>query len=193
MAASLKPYLDRLDFQPMETVLSAGIRECIENVARDHPGEEFVGFALDCNFSVGSIFFSLASTGYLSSIAAQAGMDMEAAASAPSLQERFWSLGDWPLYCVNDRYAPTFVQAWKPWESLIEIVGYNELYQQTLDADLSAAFNAHLANWAASVLVECESSGAFHTIARADAVRLIVLDHDEELNVGLDRMERSKQ
>ncbi|MFC4160390.1 DUF4303 domain-containing protein [Chitinimonas lacunae] len=152
------------------------------------PPEEFVGFALDCNFSVGSIFFSLASTSYLSSIAAQAGMDMEAAASAPTLRKRFWSFGDWPLYCVNDRYAPTFVQAWKLWESLIETLGYNELYQQTFDVDLSNAFNAHLADWAASVLIECESSGAFHKIARADAFRLIVLDHDEELNVGPDRM-----
>ncbi|MFC4160386.1 DUF4303 domain-containing protein [Chitinimonas lacunae] len=192
MTTSLKPYLDRLDFQAMETVLSAGIRECIENVAREHSGEEFVGFALDCNFSVGSIFFSLASKSYLSSIAAQAGMDTGAAASAPSAREQFWSLGDWPLYCVNDRYAPTFVQAWKPWESLIETVGYSELYQKTFDVDLSNAFNAHLADWAASVLIECESRGAFHKIARADAFRLIVLDHDEEVGAGLERIERCK-
>ncbi|MFC4160760.1 hypothetical protein [Chitinimonas lacunae] len=56
MAASLKPYLDCLDFQAMEAVLSAGIRECIENVARDRFGEEFVGFALDCNSRWGRFF-----------------------------------------------------------------------------------------------------------------------------------------
>lgn len=111
MTNSLQRYLDRLDFAEMERVLSLGIRECVANVGTAYASDEFYGFALDCNFSVGAVYFSLASRSTLATIGVKARMSQDEALSADSLRDRVWSIGDWPLYCVNDRFAPLFVDA----------------------------------------------------------------------------------
>ncbi|MCA9181516.1 MAG: DUF4303 domain-containing protein [Planctomycetales bacterium] len=187
MRSQLQKYLERLDFHEMGRTLSAGISECTAGVAAEFPAKEFYGFALDCNFSVGSICFSLADKAYLATVTPPE-ISAEEALSLDTILPRAWSLGDWPFYCVNDRYASRFVEAWLPWESLIETVGYEELYQQTLDAELSRAFNEYLANWAAEVLANCEALGAFDSLTRTNGFGLIVLDHDEDLEKGLFRM-----
>jgi hypothetical protein len=186
----LQTYLDRLDFSEMERVLSAGIRECVAGVARDFPAGDFYGFALDCNFSVGAIHFSFAPRSHLISVATASRMSAEDALAAVALRGKVWSLGDWPLYCVNARFAPNFVRSWQPWEFLIETVGYHELYQQTLDADLSTAFNSYLADWAAGVLLRCFEEDVFAALDRIPGFRMIVVDHDEDIDTGLDRVDR---
>lgn len=73
---------------------------------------------------------------------------------------------------------------------MIETVGYHELYEQTLDTDLSLAFKGYLADWAARVLDRCDQDGVFNAIDRMPQFRAIVLDHDEEIETGLERIDR---
>ena len=192
MTPTLQPYLARFDFDAIGRVLADGIDECVQNVAQTYSNEYF-GFALDCHVSVGTIHFSFGTLSHLERVASRKGLSRSQALESPELVERVWSLGDWPIYCIDERLAPKFFEAWKPWEALIEHVGYREIYEPTDDDELLEAYREYILSFAATVLCRAEASGVFAPLSRIEGFRTIVLDHDEDIVRGLERVDRCKR
>ncbi len=187
MTPSLEAALKQWDWKAMEAVIRAGICECIANVAKQYPDQIFFGFALDCQVSYGSIGFSFGTTSYLDFLAAQLHTTGDIL-SEPALHERVWSLGDWPIDCVNEQMAPRFTDAWRRWEEQIEQVGYQEIYIKGDNLDQLEEFHEHLLTCFAKILHHSYIDGDFHALRLHDKFRLIVIDHDETLATAFDRI-----
>lgn len=177
------PLHERLNSPDMDQALADGIAECVRNVAERFPDRQYFAFALDCQLTYGAVSFSLGDSSDFARLATNT-----IAESDNAMLLRALSCGDWSCPAMNQEFAPHFEAAWPKWAELIDNVTYREAYERLGDTVLARALRQQLLNRWARLLFKLERTGAYEPIRRSTPFHLLVVDHDEEITDGIERM-----
>ena len=169
-----------MKWRTVEKTLLEALHSALTRFVTDHRNERFYGVALDVNADYGEVFLSLNTEAGLASCAAKRYPQYSSEEIEGHLR---WSVGDWQYHGLNT--DPPYLEAWEEaWSRTQEQI--HDAYLDDEHDEVSEQFLESVCR----VLLRLERSPAFMQLAREPGFKTLVIDHDELLEDGWERLAR---
>jgi Domain of unknown function (DUF4303) len=199
-----------MNWQEAEDTLVELAKKAIAHFADVHKGEVFCGFAFDCNAAYGKVFLCFNTEDHLHASLREA-MNPNRPSMVPEfdkmMEEKFgikpellyagnavekaketltWDIGGWKYHSYNesDGFIPLLWSEWEPYEEMTSDL--------ILEGDAEEIEEQFL-NMVCRALIRLENENAFDALRRTDGFGSLVVDHDESIEDGFERIQRIRK